>query len=130
MPPPSRETVIGSMAGMVEAETIVRYPEQIDALVAAGGDRVAAEASMREFRAMFAPTGWRPDLQVRREDLGRVSVPTLLVWGERDPLGGADVAGEVADSMIDARLRLVPAGHAPWLGDPDDIATTVGEFLR
>ncbi len=36
-PPPSRETVIGSMAMMEEAQTIVLYPDNIDVVVAAAG---------------------------------------------------------------------------------------------
>ena len=129
MPPPSRETVVGSMAMMGEAETITNYPEQIEALVAAGHDRVAAKANLGELRATLVRSGWSPGLEIRPEELRGVSVPTMLIWGERDPLGGSDVARGVASELPDARLELLPTGHAPWLRDPGRVAGLLNDFV-
>ncbi len=129
MSPPSRETVVGSMAMMGEGETIIDYPEQIEALIAAGHDRVAANANVSELRATLAPSGWSPELEIGPEELRGISVPTMLIWGERDPLGGLDVARGVASELPDARLELLPTGHAPWLGDPGRAAGLLNDFL-
>jgi len=49
-----------------------------------------------------------------REDLGAVSTPTLLVWGERDALVPPSVGLLVQAQLPDARLLLLPgAGHVP-----------------
>jgi pimeloyl-ACP methyl ester carboxylesterase len=130
MPPPSRESVVQSMGVFGEAETIVNYPDQIEAMVAAGSDQLTARTRLAELRALISPTGWQPALAVRPEELQALSVPTLLIWGEHDPLGGADVARMTAASIPHAQLELLSAGHGPWLGHPDRVATIVSDFVR
>jgi 2-hydroxy-6-oxonona-2,4-dienedioate hydrolase/4,5:9,10-diseco-3-hydroxy-5,9,17-trioxoandrosta-1(10),2-diene-4-oate hydrolase len=130
MPPPSRESVVQSMGVFGEAETIVNYPDQIEAMVAAGSDQLTARTRLAELRALISPTGWQPALAVRPEELQALSVPTLLIWGEHDPLGGADVARMTAASIPHAQLELLSAGHGPWLGHPDRVATIVSDFVH
>ncbi len=113
-----------------EGETIVDYPDHLDAMVAAARDPVAGEAGLGELRAIITPTGWRPELETPLDELALVAVPTLLIWGENDPLGGADVAQAAAGSISGARLELMSAGHAPWLGHPDRAARLVSDFVR
>jgi len=129
MPPPSRETVVQSMGVMGEADTIVNYPEHIEAMVVAGNDTLASGTSLAELRAAISPTGWQPTLALRPEELQELTVPTLLIWGEHDPLGGADVARTTAAMIPDAQLEVVSAGHAPWLGHPDRVAALVNNFV-
>jgi pimeloyl-ACP methyl ester carboxylesterase len=130
MPPPSRESVVQSMSVFGEAETIVQYPEQIDAMIAAGLDEIGLGARLAELRAVISPTGWQPALAMGVEELRRLTVPTLLIWGERDPVGSADVAQDAATTIPNARLELLPAGHGPWLGHPDRVARLVTDFVR
>jgi pimeloyl-ACP methyl ester carboxylesterase len=130
MPPPSTESVIHSMTIFGEGDTIARYPEQLEAMVAAGYDQLLDGARLAELRALIAPTGWQPALAVRPDELRAVTVPTLLIWGEQDPLGGADAAATAAATIPHARLELLPAGHAPWLGHPERVAAIVGDFVR
>jgi len=130
MPPPSTETVIQSMSIFGEGETIARYPEQLEAMVAAGNDQLLAGVRLAELRALIAPNGWQPALAMRPDELQALTVPTLLVWGEQDPLGGADVARTVAATIPDAQLELLPAGHGPWLGHRDRVAAMVRDFVR
>jgi pimeloyl-ACP methyl ester carboxylesterase len=130
MPPPSRETVVQSMSVFREADTIVRYPDQIEALLAAGSDQLAASASFSELRAAISPSGWQPTLALRPEELQELRVPTLLIWGDHDPLGGGDVARMTAASIPDAQLEVLSAGHAPWLGHPDRVAMILSNFVH
>jgi len=130
MPPPSTESVIQSMTIFGEGDTIARYPEQLEAMVAAGYDQLLAGARLAELRALIAPTGWQPALAVRPDELRALTVPTLLIWGEQDPLGGADAAATAAATIPHARLELLPAGHGPWLGHPERVAAIVGDFVR
>jgi len=129
MPPASRESVVQSMSVFGEAGTIAEYPEQIDAMVAAGHDDTGLGARFAELRAVIAPTGWQPALAMGVEELRRLKVPTLLIWGEHDPLGDADVAQDAATTIPNARLELLPSGHAPWLGHPDRVASLVRDFV-
>ena len=57
-------------------------------------------------------------------------MPTLLVWGEHEPLGGVSVARAVTDLIPHARLEVLPTGHGPWLGQPARTAATVLELMR
>jgi len=129
MPPPSPETVIQSMSGMGEGATIVNYPEQIDALVAAGQDPVASMANMDELRTLISPEGWQPSVETRVSELEGLKPSTLLVWGTHDPLGGTDAARQAASAIPDAQLEMLDSGHGPWLGHPDQVANLVSTFI-
>jgi pimeloyl-ACP methyl ester carboxylesterase len=51
-------------------------------------------------------------------DLGRLTCPTLIVWGERDPYLSTEFASEYAAALPSSELELVPAaGHWPWIDD-------------
>jgi len=129
MPPPSRETVVQSMAGMGEGETIGRYPDLLDAMVAAAGDATSGQAGLDERRALIAPDGWQPATRTALGELEGLKPSTLIIWGRNDPLGGPEAARRVADAIPDSRLELLDAGHGPWLGHPDTVAKLVEEFV-
>lgn len=129
MPTPSRETVIQSMSGMGEGNTIVNYPHQIDALVAAGQDPVASMANLDELQALISPEGWQPSVETRVSELEELKPSTLLVWGNQDPLGGTDAARQAASAIPDAQLEMLDSGHGPWLGHPDQVANLVSTFI-
>lgn len=129
MPPPSREAVIQSMSGMGEGDTIVNYPHQIKALVAAGRDPVASIANLDELQALISPDGWQPSVETRVGELEELKPLTLLVWGTNDPLGGTDAARQAASVIPDAQLEMVDSGHGPWLGHPDQVANLVSTFI-
>ena len=129
MPTPSRETVVQSMAGMGEGETIVRYPDLLDAMVAASRDVTSAQASLDELQALIAPDGWQPATRTALRELEHLKPPTLIIWGRNDPLGGPEAARQVAQAIPDSRLELLDAGHGPWLGHPDTVARLIEEFV-
>ena len=85
MPPPSRATVIQSMAGMGEGETIVRYPDLLDAMVAAARDATSGRANLDELQALIAPDGWHPATRTTLGELEALKPPTLIIWGRNDP---------------------------------------------
>lgn len=128
MSPPSRETVVQSMAGMGEGETIVQHPDLLDAMVAAARDVTSSQASLDELQALIAPDGWQAATQTDLGELEALTQPTLVIWGRSDPLGGPEAARRVADAIPDSRLELLDAGHGPWLGHPDTVANLIEEF--
>jgi pimeloyl-ACP methyl ester carboxylesterase len=80
--------------------------------------------TMRNEMAALPPIlhPWRgldPRVQLPPDVLAAIRAPVRLVWGEDDPLGGADIARAFAARMPDAQLDTVAhAGHALWLDDP------------
>jgi pimeloyl-ACP methyl ester carboxylesterase len=105
-------------------------------LVAVGRDPVTDRAAKTEIRALVSPlalltpSGFRARARVRPDELRQVAVPTLVVWGERDPLGGVSVAQAITDLIPLARLEVLPTGHGPWLGEPVRTAATITDFVR
>lgn len=110
------------MASVGEKDTIVRHPNLLDAIVAAGSDPIASATNLAEMRALMSPLRFRPAMRVRPEELRLLAVPTLVVWGDRDPVGDVAVAQAAVDLIPDAQLEVLPAGHVPWLGHPDRVA--------
>jgi pimeloyl-ACP methyl ester carboxylesterase len=120
-----------------ERETLARYPDQVDLMVAVGGDPIADRATKAEVRlfvspfALLSPSGFRRRTRVRAADeLREVSMPTLMMWGEHERLGSGSVARAATALIPHARLELLPTGHAPWLGQPRRTAAAVLDFIR
>ena len=133
--PPNRKSVLRFAEVMGEGATLAQHPDLVDMFVVAGRDPVAVAAFRAELRELVSPvalltrSGWR-GARVRSDELRQVAVPTLLAWGEREPLGGVEVARAVTGLIPRARLQVLPTGHAPWLGEPDLTAATVLDFVR
>jgi hypothetical protein len=66
---PSTKLVVRMMSAMGEGETIVRHPDLIDAIVAAGRDPIASATDLAEFRAILTPLGFRPSLCMQPGEL-------------------------------------------------------------
>ncbi|PSL08308.1 pimeloyl-ACP methyl ester carboxylesterase [Haloactinopolyspora alba] len=136
VPPSPKSTLRFAHHAAREKETLAEYPDQIALMVAEGRDPTTAAVGRAELRAVTSPFGllWPSGIpgrsRVRPDELHRVVVPTLMVWGERDPLGDASVARTVTELIPGARLVVLPTGHGPWLGQPARTAETIGEFLR
>jgi pimeloyl-ACP methyl ester carboxylesterase len=80
--------------------------------------------------ALLSPSGFRRRDRVRPDELRRLAMPTLVLWGERDPVGTIPVARAVTDLISDARLEVLPTGHGPWLGQPTRTAAAVAGAVR
>lgn len=114
---------------MGEGDTILRHLQLLDSLIVAAGDPVAAAANVAELRALLSPTGVRASMRFRPDDLRRLAMPTLMIWGDHDPIVSVAAARAAADLMPDAHLEVVPAGHVPQLGHPERVASLLEEFV-
>jgi len=74
--------------------------------------------------------GLNKDLLFTDEQLTKLTMPVLLLWGEHDPNGGAAVARSFAPRLPNAELVVLPdAEHAPWIDDPATCAMHTKRFL-
>jgi pimeloyl-ACP methyl ester carboxylesterase len=134
--PPTPKSVLRLASVMGEQATLARRPDLIDLLVALGRDPVTDRAAKAEIRLLVSPfallsrSGFRGRSRVRPDELRQVAMPTLIVWGERDPLGGVAVAQAITDLIPHARLEVLPTGHGPWLGEPARTAATIVDFVH
>jgi pimeloyl-ACP methyl ester carboxylesterase len=71
-----------------------------------------------------------PDrLAAAGRDLGRISCPSLVLWGERDAYLPTKFAQALAEALPDSQMDLVQgAGHWPWIDDPS-VIDRVLDFL-
>jgi pimeloyl-ACP methyl ester carboxylesterase len=92
----------------------------------ADGD--SRSAFLHTLRAVIDPGGQRVNATDRlylAED-----VPTLIVWGRRDPIIPVSHAGTANRGMPGSRLEVFDdAGHFPQLDEPDRFADVLGEFV-
>jgi pimeloyl-ACP methyl ester carboxylesterase len=64
------------------------------------------------------------------EELALISAPTLLLWGERDPLVPLSLADEYERAITDAKLVvLAGAGHVAMADRPAEFADALLRFV-
>lgn len=149
-----------SMGAQVGIHLAARWPGRVRALVlvsAAGVPRTLSPVKLAELGAeMIWPRAWgrfdflptialdavragpRTVLRATRHILGddirpllpRVTAPTLLVWGEHDPLTPVRDGRLMEDRIPDARLVVIPdAAHNPMADAPAHFNSEVLAFL-
>jgi pimeloyl-ACP methyl ester carboxylesterase len=70
-------------------------------------------------------------LQIRDEDLAKVTMPVLTIHGTRDRNAPYGSGREWAATLPDARLVTVEgAAHFPWLDNPRLVFSSITEFLN
>jgi len=82
--------------------------------------------SVRTLTAEFVRRGrhsaWR--------DAARVTAPTLVIYGSRDRLVDARMAGRAAHQFADARVVVLPrTGHVAHMEQPDAVAAEIAILL-
>lgn len=89
-----------------------------------------AEVQTRNLQTMavYSQRGFS-DPKLRRR-LARVTLPSLVIWGEDDHLVDPAYGQAYAQALPDARLVLIPgAGHFPQTEQPERFLTLVREFV-
>jgi len=65
------------------------------------------------------------------DDLQTIAVPTLVVWGGRDPIVPRQTAAAVVARLPHARIHVIErAGHIPMVDAPAEFARAVLEHLE
>ena len=86
------------------------------------------EAALAALRATTGPTGQR---DVVLDQLPSLTIPTLVVWGERDRVFPIEQAREAEARLPRGRLALLPdCGHLSPVECPDAFLAAVTEFLE
>jgi pimeloyl-ACP methyl ester carboxylesterase len=103
------------------------------------------EETWRSFAALERPEARRTFLNTIRDTIDlqgqRISahdrlyltaeVPTLIVWGEKDPLIPVGHAHRTHEIIAGSRLEVFPGvGHYPYLEDPERFAGVLLDFIR
>jgi pimeloyl-ACP methyl ester carboxylesterase len=112
------DLVAQSMGGVIAARLALERPDRVRRLVltvtSGGVDmaglgasdwRVDYRRSFPEAAAWITDSRASPPLPVER-----ITAPTLLIWGDADPISPVAVGKHLAERIPDARLHVVPGG--------------------
>ena len=92
-------------------------------------ERAAEMAQAAEATARLASSPFMHDPKLARR-LRRITCPTLVVWGDRDPLLPLAYAEAWRDGLPDAELRVLQnCGHLPHFEQEAAFVESVAEFL-
>ena len=85
------------------------------------------QTTVAALRATLGPSGQR---RVLLDELGRLEMPTLVLWGEHDRVFPAAQARHAVERLRRGRLAVIPGcGHLPHVECPAEFAAVLGEFL-
>ena len=117
LPSPSPRTT-GRMLSSADAH-LPEHPEIVELYHASRGLPAFGRSAAAIFQRSMRPGGRpRPEWVFTDEELERIAVPTLFVWGDSEPYGPVDAARRAAGLMPDARVEVITGGwHHPWLAD-------------
>lgn len=130
--------VAQSMGGIIAVQLGLQHPELVTHLVltaTSGGVDVASLGGgdwRSDFLMAFPHTArWilteKPDLTNR---LAELDIPTLLLWGDQDPISPVAVGKYLAQNISAARLVVVPGGQHSLAADmPDQVAAWIHAHL-
>jgi pimeloyl-ACP methyl ester carboxylesterase len=153
-----RAHVMGhSMGGLVAGALAADHPERVDRLVLVDAGFLAFDPKLRHrVTGLLRTLPWTaPSLMpvllrdmlrsgpIRmaaatgellrkdwRDKLPAISAPTLVIWGEHDRVCNLRIGEQIAATVPDARLVVIPgAGHNPMWEKPDDFDREVLAFL-
>ncbi len=92
-------------------------------------EEVVPMARNRESAIRF---GWKPFMHnpKLRQWLHRITVPTLVLWGENDRIVRPDYGRAFQQAIPGAKFQAIPeAGHYPYLERPEEFVDAVTAFL-
>jgi pimeloyl-ACP methyl ester carboxylesterase len=102
--------------------------EEIAGGFASLGDVEARQAFVHTARSIIDIEGQR--VSARDRLYLAADVPTLLIWGENDPVIPAAHGRDAQREIPNSRLELFPeAGHFPYKDDPQQFVESLGEFM-
>jgi pimeloyl-ACP methyl ester carboxylesterase len=92
------------------------------------GDSDARRAFVHTARSVIDPSGQRVDARDRL--YLSEGVPTMLIWGEKDPIIPVSHGRRAHELMPDSRLEVFPgAGHFPFNDDPERFVEVLTDFI-
>jgi len=92
-------------------------------------ERLRISGATRAFRHLSSPATEEEANKII--DLADISAPSLVIWGEHDPLMSTEVGQKGVEKMPNARPLIVieSTGHAPMEEEPARVANHILRFL-
>lgn len=131
--------VAQSMGGLIAIKAALAHPDMVSRLVLAvtSAGVPVADLGGSDWRGDYYETfpsaaRWIADVQ---EDLssrlGEITMPTLLLWGDADPISPVAVGERLQSKFPDATLHIIDgADHDLALSHSDQVAQLIAAHLR
>jgi pimeloyl-ACP methyl ester carboxylesterase len=87
----------------------------------------ARSAFLETLRSVVRPDGQKVDARDRL--YLAEAMPSLIVWGDRDPIIPFRHGEDAHHKMPGSRFELLDAGHFPQLERPYELARLLGDFI-
>jgi pimeloyl-ACP methyl ester carboxylesterase len=131
------DLVAQSMGGVIAARIAIERPRLVRRLVlsvTSGGVDMAGLGAVDwrpDYRRSFPQAaGWITAAGSPYLVVEEVAAPTLLIWGDADPISPVAVGQHLAARLPDARLEIVPGGdHDVAATHPDRVAALIARHL-
>lgn len=127
-----------SFAELVETSGVAAIASGLGAAVFAPATAERSSALVERFTAKFAgnqPSSLAASMRAiasadMRQQLPAIAAPTLVLWGEADVLVPRERCEELAQSIRNARWRVVPSsGHLSNLENPGFVSTALADHF-
>jgi pimeloyl-ACP methyl ester carboxylesterase len=112
-----------------------------------GFDQIVAVRRVQEYKAAFFKSAMQlnnnkdyviksileADFKEEELDdaiLGKITVPTLIIWGRRDILLNAEMGNILQKKIKNSKIRFIEdAGHEPHASHPDEVVAKIIDFI-
>lgn len=127
LPAPVPAMVLRATVGRLYRAIAFSSPRAVDAALVS---TFTQHHRSRSIVAGYLETAHRLIPELRAPfDLGRIAVPVLVVWGDRDKLLFASGASEIIERVPGSRLELLEGvGHCPQVESPQRMTELILEF--
>ena len=117
--PPSAKATRRAMTKAMGRPVTERYPDAFFEIVRAGMAMPGWKRAMSSHLNLAMRSGKpRPENLLSDDELRSIETPVLFVMGDADVYGPPSVCERAAALMPDARVEVLPGGHAPFLDYP------------
>lgn len=129
-PPPNAAATRRAMAKVLGRHALQCTPDAFFDVVRAGMRMPGwRQAMSTHLNLAFRAGHQRPENVLAEEELSRIRAPVLLIWGDADVYGKPSLAEPALRLIPNARLEVLPAGHAPFLDYPERCAALIKEVI-
>jgi len=126
MPPRAYQNILAGTMGPAAVRT---HPELVRATYLATHRPGYAKTVSSYLQEMFRGVDAEPRRYVLSDaELGRITQPVLVLWGEDDTLQPLGEAKARAKLMPHSRFEVVSGGHEPWLDNLEACAGLISAF--
>jgi pimeloyl-ACP methyl ester carboxylesterase len=119
---------LASLARLWPRRSAERAPELAE-LAAVRAELLTAHGAARAKAAFDALLPLSGPVESLEAELGKLDLPTLLLWGERDEAFPLPVAMKAQGLIRGAELSVMDTGHSPHLERPHHVAESLDRFF-